>query len=201
MEKLFENYSLTDSELKITEKDKNKKFINSLVEYFEKNMKLSVKQENAFLDLIQRELKYDDIINMDFSNEQLAYEVFFRYDHLGNPLRERKLLCLRRHLHSQEINAKITDCTVAEPIQINKWEFSENIQFPKDLKIDEKLFTKLRYDDFSLALNKLKKNKFKKVSTKNRTIRIIRQLLDPNSELSLSNNDRDFLLGRYKNWE
>lgn len=203
MLELIERYSLTPEEIETMNQNKNKSFVASINEYINKNGSLSIKQENAFIDLINRTLKHDDILNMPTSKETLAFEVYFRNDYHGDPLQERKLRCLKRHLSEEELNEEITDAHAAQygnSALVNKWEFGEEIDFPIGLEVNEESFVQWRLEDYSIAIKKLKNNKFRKVSTKNRTIRIIRQLLDPNSELFLSEFDKDFLVGRYRNW-
>ena len=196
---MINKYSLTAEEIERLNSSKSTNFVNSLKDYFDKNGKLSQKQEAALMSIIKRVDYHEDLLNLEMTKEVLAYENYFRTDYHGDMLQDSTLECLKSHLSKDEINEKIEDAHAAQyscSSEINKWTFGDTVDFPKGIK-NEKSFVQYKLDNFTTAMKKLKANRFRKVSTKNRMIRIIRELLE-SDELFLSEDDSNFLNGKYK---
>ena len=200
MNDLIKAYNLNVKETEKLNLKKNKNFVESLEQYFEKNKKLTPKQENSFLNMIERVLEHNDLLNIKTTKETLVYKNYFRGDYHGDALQDSELYDIKRNLSEKELNEKIQDehaLQYGSESYISKYSLGKTVDFPVNLK-NEKTFIKYKLENFQIALKKLKSNRFRKVSTKNRTIKILRELLSPNSDLFLSEEDESFLKGRYK---
>jgi len=192
------HYNITEAEQELLNSPRNQNFAQSLKVYFEKNNRLTEKQEQALFNMLNRIQSYDDLLNLETSKETIVYRVYYRADYHGDMLKDSEICCLKRHLTEEELNEKIIDEHTAQygqEAQVNKYFTGDEIEFPIGVK-DEKFFVKYGLKNFQLAMKKLKANRFRKASTKNRTIKILRQLLET-SEF-LSEDDEYFLRNKFR---
>jgi len=195
---MIEHYDITETEQYFLDLPKNQNFVQSLKAYFEKNNHLTEKQEQVLFNMVNRVLPHDDLLNLETSKETIVYRDYYRADYHGDMLKDSEICCLKRHLTEEELNEKITDEHAAQygsSVSANKYDIREEVEFPIGVK-DEKFFVKYNLENFQLAMKKLRANRFRKTSTKNRTIKILRHLLETSK--FLPEEDEYFLRNKIK---
>ena len=199
---IHEKYSITEEETILTQNS----FFKSIEIQFADKQKLSPKQEQSLMNMLERTQEHQDLLDMETFKANLALKNYYRFDYHGDALSDSVEDGLYKNLTEDQIKEQLQDAHAAQygatRYEDLYTESNTKVELPFGLSQEEEdRFAIYRGKDFTQALKKLRSNKFRKVSTKNRTIQIIRELLAIDDIIiPISEEDHNFLFGIYRNW-